>query len=103
MVASSATGRIRRGERAGDGPVGCCLFIPKDKPNSARREKGILFFLKRFGLFPFVRSEHNPTSTKNENEKYDNSTLKKINWPLTLGARGLPNPGHAGAGPFREC
>jgi len=41
--ASSATGRIRRGERAGDGPVGCCLFIPKDKPNSARREKEFIF------------------------------------------------------------
>jgi len=43
MGASSATGRIRRGERAGDGPVGCCLFIPKDKPNSARREKEFYF------------------------------------------------------------
>jgi hypothetical protein len=48
--------------RAGDGPVGWCLFIPKDKPNSARREKEFYLFLKRFGFFPFVRGEHNPTS-----------------------------------------
>jgi hypothetical protein len=53
---------------------------PKDKPNSARRER-ILFFLKRFGFFPFVGSERNPTSTKNENQKYDNSMLKKVNRP----------------------
>jgi len=46
---------------------------------------------------------NNPTSTKNENKKYDNSTRKKINRPLTLGGRGLPNPGHAGAGLLREC
>jgi hypothetical protein len=63
MGASSATGRIRRGERAGNGPVGCCLFIPKDKPNSAQR-KGILFFLKRFGRFPFVRGEHKSNRNK---------------------------------------
>ena len=55
------------------------LFIPKDKPNSARREKVFLIFLKRFGLFPFVRSEHKPTSTKNENKKCDSSMLKKVN------------------------
>jgi hypothetical protein len=36
---------------------------------------------KRFGLFPFVRSEHNPTSTKNENKKHGSSMLKKINRP----------------------
>ena len=30
---------------------------------------------------------NNPTSTKNENKKYDNSTLKKINRPLAFGAR----------------
>jgi hypothetical protein len=30
---------------------------------------------------------NNPTSTKNENKKYDNSTLKKINWPVAFAAR----------------
>jgi hypothetical protein len=30
---------------------------------------------------------NNPTSTKNENKKYDNSTLKKINWPVAFTAR----------------
>jgi hypothetical protein len=30
---------------------------------------------------------NNPNSTKNENQKNDNSTLKKINRPLTLAAQ----------------
>jgi hypothetical protein len=30
---------------------------------------------------------NNPTSTKTENKKYDNSPLKKINQPLALAAR----------------
>ena len=30
---------------------------------------------------------NNPTSTKNENKKYDNSTLKKINRPIAFAAR----------------
>jgi hypothetical protein len=30
---------------------------------------------------------NNPTSTKNENKKYDNSTRKKINRPVAFAAR----------------
>ena len=41
-----------------------------------------------------VNSVNNPTLTKNENKECSNSTLNKRNRPLTLGARGLPNPCH---------
>src|SRR5438477_12365028 len=39
------------------------------------QRKGILFFLKRFGFFPFVRSEHNPTSTKNMTTLHSRKSL----------------------------
>jgi len=39
-----------------------------------------------------VNSVNNPTLTKNESKKYENSILKKVDRPLTLGAYGLPNP-----------
>lgn len=48
---------------------------PKRQAELRAQRRGILFFLKRFGFFPFVRSEQNPTSTKNENKKYDSSVL----------------------------
>jgi hypothetical protein len=54
---------------------------PKRQAELRAQRKGILFFLKRFGLFPFVRGEHNSTSTKNENKKHDNSMVKKVNRP----------------------
>jgi hypothetical protein len=37
---------------------------------------------------------NNPASTKNENKKYDNSTLKKINRPVASAARFSSHPGH---------
>src|SRR5436190_24312631 len=44
---------------------------------------------------------NNPTSTKNENEnkKYNNSRLKKINQPVALAARFPSHPAH----PRRSC
>ena len=38
---------------------------------------------------------NNPTSTKNENKKYDNSTLKKINRPVAFAARFPSHPARA--------
>jgi len=35
---------------------------------------------------------NNPASTKNENKKYDNSTLKKIKRPLAFAARFPSDP-----------
>src|SRR5512133_2108428 len=35
---------------------------------------------------------NNPTSAKNENQKYDNSTLKKINRPVSSAARFPSHP-----------
>src|SRR3974377_2448229 len=52
-------------------------------------------------LSRFIAMEANYEEERNKNE-FANSVLKKINRSLTLGARGLLNPVHAGAGPFRE-
>jgi len=68
-------------EHENGGPGRLLPVSPKRQAEFRAQRKGILFFLKRFGLFPFVRSEHNPTSTKNENKKYDSSMLKKVNRP----------------------
>ena len=38
---------------------------------------------------------NNPTSTKNENKKYDNSTLKKFNQPLAFAVRSSFHPARA--------
>jgi hypothetical protein len=37
---------------------------PKRQAELRAQRKGILFFLKRFGLFPFVRSEHKSNLNK---------------------------------------
>jgi len=42
------------GSRAGDGPVGFCLFTPKDKPNSGA-EKGNFIFSETLRVFFLCR------------------------------------------------
>jgi hypothetical protein len=50
---------------------------PKRQAEFRAPRKGILFFLKRFGLFPFVRGEHNPTSTKMKTKNMTALCLRK--------------------------